>query len=93
MPGRTGAEWPAFEGGLWQGRVFGKGKCSAGSFGYHWKGFLSATQRSRAEQLSFIFFYLSHHNGKTVSKKHVTGIFPGKEGLNNCNPIPEEEDA
>lgn len=48
MPGRTGAEWLAFEGGLWQGRVFGKGKCSAGSFGYHWKGFLSAMQRSRA---------------------------------------------
>lgn len=48
---------------------------------------------SAAEQLSFIFLYLSHHNGKTVSKTHVTGIFPGKEGLNNCNQIPEEEDA
>lgn len=49
--------------------------------------------RRAAEWLSFIFYYLSHHNGKTVSKKHVTGIFPGRESLNNYNPIPDEEDA
>jgi len=43
MPGCTVAEWPAFEGGLRRGRVFGKGKCSVGSFGYQWKGFFSST--------------------------------------------------
>ena len=42
------AERPVFEGGLWRGRVFGKGKRSAGSFKYQWKRLsLSATQGSR----------------------------------------------
>lgn len=49
--------------------------------------------RRAAKWLSFIFDYLSHHNGKTMSKKHVTGIFPGRHSLNSCNLTPEGENA
>lgn len=45
-----------------------------------------------AEWLSFIFLYVSH-NRKTMSKKHVARIFPGRGSRNNCNPVPEEEDV
>lgn len=53
--GRRVAEWSVFGGGLWRGRVYGKGKCSAGRFGYQWKGFLCATQGSR---LAFLYLPL-----------------------------------
>lgn len=59
------AEWWVCGRGLRQGRVGRKGKCTAGSLGYQWKGQLWAA----AEQLSFICLFLSHHRGKTMSKK------------------------
>lgn len=34
-----------------------------------------------AEYLSFIFLLLSTHKGKTMSKKHAPGIFPGRDSL------------
>lgn len=41
-----------------------------------------------AEEPTFISLFLSHHRGKTMSKKHVAGIFSGKDRVNICNPIP-----
>ncbi len=86
--GRTVAEWPVFEGGLWLGRVSGRGSALLEVLDTSGKAF--SLPRSEAEWLSFIFLSLSHQNGKIMSKKHVTGIFPGRDSINSRNPTPED---
>lgn len=89
MGGEALQSGPSLEEAGW-GRAYGKGKCTAGRFGYQWKVFPRATQGSRVAVHDLPLLTLPQRKDNV---RGIPGIFPGKDSLNNCNPIPREEDV
>lgn len=77
-----------FGGGLGQGRVYRKGKCSAGSLGYQWKGCVCAMPDNG---VAFLYLPPLIHPQRKDNVKETCSRNISRTAYNTITPLPAEK--